>query len=115
MRWKSTAREQASMSTKGLVLATTVQPDVGQVSDLPFFPGTRPGPLFDRLPQSHPHRIPLNILHDPLKLLPIANPMIVGFILPKPQPRSTQDEVRLSSTSILHSTSDLPQRPMRLQ
>src|SRR5258708_5830656 len=47
------------------------------------FPSTRPNPFFLPFNQSSRHRIPLDILNNSPKLIPVANPMIVGLILPE--------------------------------
>jgi len=90
---------------------------VGQVPDLPknVFRRARPGPQFGSLHQSGPHRIRFDVPHDPLKLLTVAHPVIIGFVLPKLQPGSTQDEIGFPRAGVLHCASYFPQRFVGLQ
>ena len=77
---------------------------MGQVPDLPnyVFRRARPRPQFGSPYQPGPHWIPFDISDDTLKFLAVAHPVVIGFVLPKPQTGSTQDEIGFPCPGVLH-------------
>ena len=90
---------------------------MGQVPDLPnyVFRRARPRPQFDPLYQRGPHWIPFDISDDTLKFLAVPHPVVIGFVLPKPQTGSTQDEIGFPRAGVLHCARHLPQWFVGLQ
>jgi hypothetical protein len=88
---------------------------VGQVYDLPSLRSTRPGPLFSTLHQPRPHRIPFDVIQHAFKFLSVAHPVIIRFVLPKSQPRSTKNHIGPPGAGALDHVCDSPQRFVWLQ
>lgn len=80
-----------------------------------FLPCTGPRPLLDSFHQARSHRIPFDVVRDPVKLPVTAHPVVKVFVLPEWQPAAPENAVCLPGTVALHSSRDLPQRFMRSQ
>jgi len=85
----------------GQVPDLPVLKSVGQVPDLPtlkFLTRTRPTPFLRSLYQPRTHGISFNVPDDVVKLPVIADPVIVGFILPERLPSPTHNGVGMPGT-----------------
>jgi hypothetical protein len=91
---------------------------VGQVPDLSIlkFPTrTRPTPFLRSLYQPRAHGISFNVTDDVLKLPVIADPVIVGFILPKRLPSPAHEGVGVSATRAFYGSGYFSQGLVRHQ
>jgi hypothetical protein len=102
----------------GQVPDLPVLKSVGQVPDLPilkFLTRTRPTPFLRSLYQPRPHGISFNIPDDMLKLPVIADPVIVGFILPERLPSPTHNGVGKPGTRAFYGSGYFSQGLVRHQ
>src|SRR6266496_5243651 len=99
----------------GIVCADDVEAEVRmvgrKVGQVPDLPSTKirscngPWPVLRTLRQAGLHRIVFDISHDPVKFLLVADPVIIGFILPEWRTAASENLVGLTGAGVLDCAS----------